>query len=164
MFSLGSVHFYGLNCTCLGVGLVTYNAPDAIVSRLFQFPVFIFGAWSLWTGHWLTNLPGLFSHFNPFLDSRSIYLLLLIYGASTTTTTLPCLTTVLAVPTAKDAAAALKTVAVTDTQRLLLLSSYVPFLLVPLIMTLDMAWRLSKMVDIREDDHKSALARSKRKD
>lgn len=87
-----------------------------------------------------------------------------MYGASTTTTTLPCVTTVLAVPAANAASTVLKNVAVTDAQRLLLLCSYVPFLLIPLVMTLDMAWRLSKMIDIRKDDHKSALARSKRED
>ncbi|KAF8586343.1 hypothetical protein K439DRAFT_1652632 [Ramaria rubella] len=105
---------------------------------LFQFPVFIIGARGLWK------------------DSRSIYLLLLIYGASTATTTLSCLTTVLAVPTATDAKNALETVAVTDLQRLFLLSSYVPFLIIPVVMTLDMAWRLSKILDLVHPGHKVA--------
>lgn len=90
-------------------------------------------------------------------DSASIYVVLLIYAASTSTTTLPCLTTVLAVPRTEDPTAAFKTVAVTDAQLIMLLSSYVPFLLIPLFMTLDMAWRISKMIDVRTTDHDKGI-------
>ena len=70
--------------------------------------------------------------------------------------------TILVVPTAENATAALTTVAVTDAQRLLLLSSYVPFLLVPLIMTLDMASRVSNIIDPRKDNSQNVAARIKR--
>ncbi|KAF8500516.1 transmembrane protein 6/97 [Gautieria morchelliformis] len=136
----GANHFYGSD------HVFTWFRSFLWLEILFQFPVFVLGARALWK------------------DSPAIYLLLLVYGASTATTTLPCLTTVLAVPTAEDARAAVTTVAVTDAQRLLLLSSYVPFLLVPLIMTLDMAWRVSKMIDLTKDNRTSAAVRIKRDD
>ncbi|KAG2088013.1 transmembrane protein 6/97 [Suillus discolor] len=98
------------------------------VEALFQFPVFILGARGLWR------------------DSRSIYVLLLVYAASTTTTTLPCLSVLLATPTTSAQTIANKIVSVTTFQRSLLLSSYIPFFVIPLIMTIDMASRLSKLV------------------
>ncbi|KAG1878548.1 transmembrane protein 6/97 [Suillus tomentosus] len=98
------------------------------VEALFQFPVFILGARGLWR------------------DSRSIYVLLLVYAASTTTTTLPCLSVLLATPTTSAQTIADKIVSVTTFQRSLLLSSYIPFFVIPFIMTIDMASRLSKLV------------------
>ncbi|KAG2056720.1 hypothetical protein BDR06DRAFT_909137 [Suillus hirtellus] len=98
------------------------------VEALFQFPVFILGARGLWR------------------DSRSIYVLLLVYAASTTTTTLPCLSVLLATPTTSAQTIANKIVSVTTFQRSLLLSSYIPFFVIPFIMTIDMAYRLSRLV------------------
>ncbi|KAF8518934.1 transmembrane protein 6/97 [Hysterangium stoloniferum] len=112
------------------------------IELLFQLPMFFFGARALWK------------------DSPSIYLPMLIYAASTTTTLLPCLATVLAVPTTEDAKIAYATAAVTDGQRLLLLSSYVPFLAIPLIMTLDMALRLSKLI---HGEKRSSMDKQKKK-
>ncbi len=88
------------------------------------------------------------------LGSRSIYVLLLIYAASTTTTTLPCLSVILSTPISAtplnmaEVASTAKAVALTLTaeQRLLLLSSYIPFFLVPLVMTVDMASRVQSLV------------------
>lgn len=59
---------------------------------------------------------------------------------------------------------ALNTIAVTDAQRLLLLSSYLPFFLLPLFMTLDMAWRISKVIDYRKVERKDTAGRIKRQD
>lgn len=75
-------------------------------------------------------------------DSRLIYLLLLIYAASTATTTLPCLMVIIATPITSSDTVAAHTLSVTSTQKMLLLSSYIPFLLVPLCMTVDMAFRI----------------------
>jgi hypothetical protein len=81
-----------------------------------------------------------------FTDSRSIYVLLLVYGASTATTTLPCLAVLLATPITSAQTIAAGIQSVTSFQRLLLLSSYVPFFLLPLFMTVDMALRVVKLV------------------
>ncbi|KAG2039895.1 transmembrane protein 6/97 [Suillus americanus] len=98
------------------------------VEALFQLPVFVLGARGLWR------------------DSRSIYVLLLIYAASTTTTTLPCLSVLVTTPTTSAQTITDKVVSVTTSQRFLLLSSYIPFFMIPFIMTIDMASRLSKLV------------------
>ncbi|KAJ3799849.1 transmembrane protein 6/97 [Lentinula aff. detonsa] len=89
----------------------------AWLELLFQFPVFILGMRGLWNG------------------SRSIYVLMLAYGASTATTVLPCIVYFLQ-----------EHPNMTPAHRLMLLSSYVPFLLVPLMMTVDMGFRVYNIV------------------
>lgn len=91
-------------------------------------------------------------------DSRGIYPLLLVYAASTATTTLPCLALILSTPITSAATLAQGVVSITTTQRSLLLSSYVPFFLIPLCMTVDMALRVAKLISIgakAEQDLKS---------
>ena len=78
-------------------------------------------------------------------DCRSVYLLLLIYGVSTATTTLPCLTVLLSTPTTSAQTVAAGVHSITSFQRLLLLSSYTPFFLIPLLMTVDMTRRVAKL-------------------
>ncbi|KAG2354951.1 transmembrane protein 6/97 [Suillus spraguei] len=111
------------------------------IEALFQLPVFVLGARGLWR------------------DARSIYVLLLVYGASTTTTTLPCLSVLLTTPTTSAQTITDQVISVTSSQRLLLLSSYIPFFVIPLVMTVDMASRLSKLVTTgidAADDKKSS--------
>ena len=79
-------------------------------------------------------------------DSRAIYVLLLTYAASAVTTTLPCLTTILATPVTAVASTNPASVSVTPEQRTMLLTSYVPFLVVPLLMTIDMGFRVLSLV------------------
>ncbi|KIK99355.1 hypothetical protein PAXRUDRAFT_822835 [Paxillus rubicundulus Ve08.2h10] len=98
------------------------------LEAFFQVPVFVLGIRGLWK------------------DSRSIYVLLLVYAASTATTTLPCLAVLLATPITSAQTIAAGIPSVTSFQRLLLLSSYVPFFLLPLFMTVDMALRVIKLV------------------
>ncbi|KAK2463594.1 hypothetical protein APHAL10511_004345 [Amanita phalloides] len=73
-------------------------------------------------------------------DSRTIYVLLLIYGASTVTTT----------PTTTTSTIAQEMASVTFGQRILLLSSYIPFLLIPLIWwrSPDMASRIYDLIEV----------------
>ncbi|KAJ3543229.1 hypothetical protein NM688_g5883 [Phlebia brevispora] len=99
-----------------------------LLEAIFQVPVFILG------------MRGLLK------DSKKIYTLLLIYAASTATTTLACLAVLLATPLTADASLAPKTVSITPEQRLLLLSSYIPFFIIPLVMTIDMARRISGLI------------------
>ncbi|KAJ3720603.1 transmembrane protein 6/97 [Lentinula raphanica] len=89
----------------------------AWLELLFQFPVFFLGMKGLWNG------------------SRSIYVLMLAYGASTATTVLPCIVYFFQ-----------EHPNMTSAHRLMLLSSYVPFFVVPLIMTIDMGLRLYRIV------------------
>ncbi|KAK7052314.1 putative membrane protein [Favolaschia claudopus] len=94
----------------------------------FQFPTFFIAARGLLN------------------DSRKNYVLMLVYGASTTTTVWPCLWTLLAIPGPSPAALASGIATLTFEQRAMLLSSYVPFCLLPLLMTVDMALRLHSIV------------------
>lgn len=73
-------------------------------------------------------------------------MLLLVYACSTTTTTLPCLAVVLATPTTSADTLAAKLISITSAQRWLLITSYLPFFLIPLVMAVDAALRLSKLV------------------
>ncbi|KAJ3877396.1 transmembrane protein 6/97 [Lentinula edodes] len=84
----------------------------------FQLPVFILG---------VREVYGI-------LRSRSIYVLILAYGASTATTVLPCIVHFLQ-----------EHLNMTSS-RLMLLSSYVPFFLVPLLMAVDMGFRVYNIV------------------
>ncbi|KAI0918070.1 hypothetical protein AcW1_007047 [Taiwanofungus camphoratus] len=104
-----------------------------MLEAFFQIPVFIFGMRGLWK------------------DSRSIYVLLLIYAASTSTTTLPCLAVILTTPLTSSQTVTAELVSITSEQRLLLLSSYIPFFLIPLVMAVDMATRVSKLVKAGSD-------------
>ncbi|OBZ66680.1 Transmembrane protein 97 [Grifola frondosa] len=99
-----------------------------VLEAFFQVPVFVLGLRGLWKG------------------SRSIYVLLLVYAASTTTTTLPCLAVILSTPVTSASTVAANVFSITSEQRLLLLSSYIPFFLLPLLMTVDMAFRVLKLV------------------
>lgn len=68
------------------------------------------------------------------IDAQWIYVPLILYGASTATTTLACLQYLL---TAEE---------LSSSQLNLLLASYVPFCVVPLVMALDMGWRVHKKI------------------
>jgi len=97
-----------------------------------------------------------------FSGSRSIYPLFVLYGASAATATLACLTTVIQMPSVRyipgsNIPALENSVgALTQEQRFMLLSSYVPFFLLPLIMAVDMALRVGKLVQkalrVEEED------------
>ncbi|KAF8916206.1 transmembrane protein 6/97 [Mucidula mucida] len=83
------------------------------IEFLFQLPVFVLGMIALWK------------------DSKSIYVLLLVYASSTVTTTLPCLVHVV------------QHDGLSTAQRTIILSGYVPFSLVPLGMAVDMGYRIT---------------------
>ncbi|THG95753.1 hypothetical protein EW026_g5957 [Hermanssonia centrifuga] len=114
-----------------------------VLEAIFQLPVFFLGMRGLLKGNErFTSILGINCRAKRDTGSRSIYVLILIYGASTTTTTLPCLAVVLATPLTNAETIAANLISITSTQRLLLLSSYVPFFLIPLLMTADMAFRI----------------------
>ncbi|KAH8832913.1 transmembrane protein 6/97 [Flagelloscypha sp. PMI_526] len=101
------------------------------VEMLVQVPIFVLGAWGLWR------------------DSKAVYPILLAYAGSTATSTLPCVTTIIDLPLV-ESIPAIGTYAVTFNQKVLLLSGYVPFFLLPLIMVIDMTIRVSKLVAVAE--------------
>ncbi len=78
-------------------------------------------------------------------DSPGIYSLLALYGASTATTTLACIAMIIDTPLTSAATFAQKVLSITSEQRVLLLSSYVPFFIIPLCIGVDMAFRLHKL-------------------
>ncbi|THH06461.1 hypothetical protein EW146_g9602, partial [Bondarzewia mesenterica] len=86
------------------------------------------------------------SAFGTLSDSSFIYVLLAIYGASTSTTTLACLSVLLNTPTTSAETIAANIISVSFPQRMILLSSYLPFFFLPLYMTVDMAFRIEKLV------------------
>lgn len=91
--------------------------------------------------HWHTMYP----HPNR-SGSRTIYPLLALYAASTATTTLACVFQILQTPETTPETQAQNLPSITASQRLLLLSSYIPFFLIPLIMAVDMGVRVHKLV------------------
>ncbi|KAH9980855.1 transmembrane protein 6/97 [Lactifluus volemus] len=109
---------------------LTWFKSFLYIEALFQLPVFVLGARGLW------------------LDSRGIYGLLVLYGASTSTTTLACIATVINTPTTSAATIASNVVSITPAQRVILLSSYVPFFVIPLYLAVDMALRLQKLASV----------------
>ena len=112
--------------------LEVWLRPFMVLEAVFQLPVFILGIKALYN------------------DDPSVYPLLLAYGASTATTTLPCIVAVLRTPllsqpyVLEDLMGSAP--AITPAQRAMLLVSYVPFLLVPLAIAVDMARRCARYV------------------
>ena len=80
-----------------------------------------------------------------FSDSHGIYALLVLYGASTATTTLACIAVIIHTPTTSAATIAQKAVSLTSRQRVILLVNYIPFFIIPLVIAVDMAFRLQKL-------------------
>ena len=98
----------------------------------FLVPVFVIGLYGLYH------------------NKRSIYPLMAIYGATATTTTLACVVHVLITPNAlpPSATAVLPTgPTLTYEQRMMLLSSYVPFCILPFMIAIDFGVRLTKLVN-----------------
>ncbi|KAH9982934.1 transmembrane protein 6/97 [Lactifluus volemus] len=94
---------------------------------LFQLPVLFLGAHALW------------------LDSRGIYGLLVLYGTATCMIALPCIATIINIPTTSDMTISRNAISITPAQRILLLSIYVPFFVIPLYLAIDMASRLQQL-------------------
>ncbi|OCF54450.1 hypothetical protein L486_07998 [Kwoniella mangroviensis CBS 10435] len=90
----------------------------------FQLPCFAIGAWGLWK------------------NDKRVYPLLLAYGASTATTLIPCLGAIFT---------ASPTPPFTKREITTLLSEYIPFLLIPLGMAIDMGVKLVKIVGIAQE-------------
>ena len=78
--------------------------------------------------------------------SRTIYPLLALYASSTATTTLACVFQVLQTPETTPETLAQNLPSITADQRLFILSSYIPFFLIPFIMAVDMGLRTHKLV------------------
>ena len=72
---------------------------------------------------------------------------MLVYAASTATTPLPCLAVIIQTPTTSPETLAANIVSITTAERLILLLSYLPFFLLPLGMTVDMAQRLTGLIN-----------------
>jgi len=78
--------------------------------------------------------------------NKKLYPLLLVYATSAVTTTLPCLVYSLSLPSPSSSTSTPSDFTLTFEQRLILLSGYISFFLVPLTMLLDMASRVYKLV------------------
>ncbi|KAF7332386.1 putative membrane protein [Mycena kentingensis (nom. inval.)] len=111
-----------------GEPMVWFNS-FLFIEAAFQFPTFFVAARALWN------------------DSKRSYILLLVYAASTATTVWPCLATIIATPAPSTDALARGVATLAPQERAMLLSSYVPFFLIPLIMTLDMSFRIYGLVN-----------------
>jgi len=101
------------------------------LEALFQFPIFVLA---------IINLKK---------DNKKFYPYILAYGASTATTLLPSLAAVLSAPVGETS---IRGVQITEGQRMNLLFSYVPFLLIPLGMAVDMCFRIAKIVGESEGE------------
>lgn len=82
-----------------------------------------------------------------------------MYAASTATAVLACVAVLFATPLTTPETVTAKIVSVTAEQKKLLLASYIPFLLIPLVMTVDMAFRVLKLVQAGLQAQHSAKTR-----
>jgi hypothetical protein len=119
-------------------------------SRVFQLPVFFLGIRGLYKGFYHLFVPSIFFILtrNPRSGSRTIYPLLALYASSTATTTLACVFQILQTPETTPETLAQNLPSITADQRLFLLSNYIPFFLIPLIMAVDMGIRVHKLVKV----------------
>lgn len=70
------------------------------------------------------------------------------YAASTATTLLPCLAIILTTAITSPDTLTAKVHSVTSSQRALLLASYIPFLVIPLMMAVDMGLRMLRIIQV----------------
>lgn len=90
-----------------------------------------------------------------------MYPLLLAYGASAATTLLPCIIIILKTPTTSlegPKTTAFGTASVTESERQLLLWSYMPIQIVTVMLAVDMGWRIVGIV--RKADEATARAKT----
>ncbi|CAE7221520.1 unnamed protein product [Rhizoctonia solani] len=106
----------------------TWFRTFIIMEGLFQLPMFFLGLYTL-----KKNSP-----YTP--------ILLILYGSHVTTTVIPVLTTTLATPTFTSAADAASFTSLNASQLTVLMASYIPFLAVPLAMTIDGTRRMIRVV------------------
>ncbi|KZT59877.1 hypothetical protein CALCODRAFT_515788 [Calocera cornea HHB12733] len=131
-----------------GLGLIghpgqyTWCSIALWFETFLQIPTFFIGLWGLWNA------------------SRRANILILIYGASTATIVLECIATILSVPATSELTISGGIPSVTEAQRIVLLKAYTPYLVVPTLMTLDMGWRLWKLVDESANLAKNSHAKS----
>ena len=119
--------------------------------RIFQVPVLILGLSALWTGEFFSlkilSLSSFTKNHQKIPGNKKLYPLLLIYATSAVITVLPCLVYSLSLPSSPSSSTPTPSdLTLTFEQRLILLSGYIPFFLVPLTMLLDMANRVYKLV------------------
>jgi len=107
----------------------------------FQVPTFFLGAIGIWN------------------DNPYIYILILIYASSTFTTLFPCLAVLFTTPLTSPETIAKGITSFTADQRNIMYISYIPWLIIPLIMVVDMAWRVKKLVGRGLDAEKAVKAR-----
>lgn len=111
------------------------------LEAVYQVPMFFLGIINLRSGK-LTSL--LLSRCNwETTDNKKFYPWLMIYGASTATTLLPAIAIIMTAPVGE---VGIRGVQLSYSQRLNALSSFVPFLIIPLTMAIDMALRISKLI------------------
>ncbi|KZW01243.1 hypothetical protein EXIGLDRAFT_638565 [Exidia glandulosa HHB12029] len=114
-----------------GMGLLKSRPHDVVwlqsftvLEMIFQFPVFFVGAWALYNGR------------------KAWYPLLLAYGASTATTLVACVSYLAAYPTASKKSATFETMTVE--QKLHVIAMMSPWIVIPALLTVDMALRIAK--------------------
>lgn len=118
----------------------TWFRTFIVMEGLFQLPIFFLGIYMLKK------------------NSPYVPVLLVLYGSHVTTTVAPVLTTTLATPAAVTNAIekALPFKSLNSAQLLMLMSSYVPFLAIPLLMTIDGTRRLIQLVNRNQELVKTA--------
>ena len=79
-----------------------------------------------------------------FIERRAWYPLLVAYGASTLTTMVPVLTYLTNYPSGKVKSPKFETI--TESQRALVIGSMIPWVIIPAMITVDFAWRASRVL------------------
>ncbi|CAE6419191.1 unnamed protein product [Rhizoctonia solani] len=106
----------------------TWFRTFIMMEGLFQLPVFFLGLYALKK------------------DSPYTPVLLTLYGSHVTTTVVPVLTTTLATPISANMTNTTPFISLNASQLTILMASYIPFLAVPLAMTIDGTRRMIQVV------------------
>ncbi|PPQ63812.1 hypothetical protein CVT24_009807 [Panaeolus cyanescens] len=115
------------------------------LEAFFQVPVFIIGMRQLRKGEFVPFT--LRAPPDPvWLGCKYVYPLLLAYGASSATTTFACLAVLLTTPTTTPALLASNAPSLDTFQRQLLFGSYFAFFVIPLLMAVDMTFRIKNLI------------------
>lgn len=80
-----------------------------------------------------------------------MYILLLAYGASTATTILPCISTILTIPTSPHQPGKYGPLTLTLEQKRTMLFAYAPFLVITLVMAIDSGFKLRALIKEVDD-------------
>ncbi|KZT59876.1 hypothetical protein CALCODRAFT_515787 [Calocera cornea HHB12733] len=123
-------------------GIFAWSTASLYNETFLQFPIFFVALYGLWKA------------------SPRINVLIAMYAAATANSIVPCIATILALPTTSDLTVKAGIISLSKAQRSMLLQSYLPMFAIATIMMVDMGWRTYKTVDAGLKSLKATEAKS----